>query len=85
MKLKHYMHNGLSIYQNKYFKTTFLSPTPPILDNIQSSSSGQKNIITLEIATNPLFITTELQLHLQKHINICCSFNKISIKEKKLG
>jgi len=85
MKLKHYVHNGLSIYQNKCFKTTFLSPAPPVLDHIQSSSSGQNNIITLEIATNRLFITKELQLHLQKQINICCSFNKISIKEKKTG
>jgi len=25
LKLKHYMHNGLSIYQNKYCKTTFLA------------------------------------------------------------
>jgi len=23
--LKHYMHNGLSVYQNKYCKTTFLA------------------------------------------------------------
>jgi len=82
MKLKHYMHIGLSIYQNKYFKTTFLSPTSPVLDHIQSSSSGQNNIITLEIATNRLFITKELQLHLKKQINMCCSFNKISIKKK---
>jgi len=25
MKLKHYAHNGLSIYQTKYCKTTFLA------------------------------------------------------------
>ena len=25
MKLKHYMHNGLNIYQNNYCKTTFLA------------------------------------------------------------
>jgi len=25
IKFKHYMHNGLSIYQTKYFKTTFLA------------------------------------------------------------
>jgi len=25
IKLKHNMHNGLSIYQNKYCKTTFLA------------------------------------------------------------
>jgi len=24
-KLKHYMHNGLSVYHNKYCKTTFLA------------------------------------------------------------
>jgi len=33
------MHNGLSIYQNKYPKTK-VSPTSPILHYIQSSSSG---------------------------------------------
>jgi len=25
MKLKHYMHTGLSIYQTKYYETTFLA------------------------------------------------------------
>jgi len=25
IKLKHYMHNGLSVYQTKYCKTTFLA------------------------------------------------------------
>jgi len=25
IKLKHYLHNGLSIYQNKYCETTFLA------------------------------------------------------------
>jgi len=25
INLKHYMHNGLSIYQNKYCKTTFVA------------------------------------------------------------
>jgi len=30
-------------------------------------------------------VTTELQLNLQEHINICCcSFNKVSIKRKTL-
>ena len=53
-KLKHYMHNGLSIYQTKYCKTTFLGLARPILHNIQSSSSGQNDIIMSEIATNPL-------------------------------
>ena len=54
MKLKHYMQNGLNVYQKKHCKTTFLSPAAPILHNIQSSSSRQNNIITSDIATNPL-------------------------------
>jgi len=31
-------------------------------------------------------VITELQLNLQKHINMCCcSFNKVSMKRKKLS
>jgi len=56
MKVKHYMHNRLSIYQSQYCKTTFLSPATPILRNIQSSSSAQNNITTSEMATNPLLL-----------------------------
>jgi len=57
IKLKHYMHNGLSIYQTKYCKTTFLAlPWLLILHTIQSSSSGQNSIITPEVATNPLLL-----------------------------
>ena len=56
MKLKRYVDNGLGISQNKYCKSTFLSPTTSILDNIQSSSNGQYNIITSEITTNPLLL-----------------------------
>jgi len=44
--------NGLSIYQNKYRKTTFPA-YHTILHNIQSSSSGQNNIMS-EIAIDPL-------------------------------
>jgi len=39
MKLKHYMHTGLSIYQK-----------------IQSPISGQNNITTPDLATNPLLL-----------------------------
>jgi len=57
IKLTHYMHSGLSVYQNKYsIVRPHFSPTTPILHNIQSSSSGQNNIITSEIATSPLLL-----------------------------
>jgi len=51
------MHKGLSIYQNKWptVRPHFL-PTTPILRHIQSSSSGQNNIITSEVATNLLLL-----------------------------
>jgi len=32
------------------------SPTTPILHNIQSSSSGQSNIVASETATSPLLL-----------------------------
>jgi len=54
VKLKRNMHNGLSIYQTKYCKTTFLALSClPILHVNQSSSSGKNSIITPEVATNP--------------------------------
>jgi len=64
IKLKRYMRNGLSIYQTKYCKTTFL--TMPILYSIQLSSSGQNNIITPEVATNPLLLQYRLATKLAK-------------------
>ena len=43
--------------------------------------SGQNSIITSEVKS---IIITELQLNLQKHINICCcSFSWVSMKWKK--
>ena len=68
-----------------FTKTTAIrphsSPTMLILHNIQSSNSGQNNIVRNR---NKPTIITELQLNLQKHINICCcSFNKISLFKRK--
>jgi len=42
------------------------------LHNIQSSSSGEESSII-----------TELQLNLQKHINICCYNFQLNIKQRK--
>jgi len=50
------MHSGLGIYQIKYTARPHFLPYHAFLHNIQLSSSGQKNIIMSEIATNPLFL-----------------------------
>jgi len=55
IKQKDYMHHGLSISKPSTTRPHF-SPTTPILHKIQSSSTGQNNIITSEIATNPLLL-----------------------------
>jgi len=79
------MHNGLSIYQTKYCKTTFfallcLSYTlfnRPVVDKTASlrQTSQQSHYYCK---------TAELQLNLQTHINICCcSFHKLYDEEKK--
>jgi len=57
------MHNGLSVYQKKCCKTTFLAY--PTVHNIQSSSSGQNNIITSEIPTSILLLELNLQIKYQ--------------------
>ena len=50
----------------------------------KNKQGGQNNIIMSEIAINPVIIT-ELELNLQRHINVCCcSFNKISILQRKI-
>jgi len=55
----------------------------PRLAYFQSSSSGQNNIITSEVAKKSS-IMSEFYLNLQKHVNVCCcSFNKISKKRKQ--
>jgi len=43
---------------NKYCKTTFLALPHPSYLNIQLSSSGQNNITTPEVTTNPKFAKT---------------------------
>jgi len=53
------MHNGLSIYQNKYCETTFLSclTTHSLgLHNIQSSSGVQNNNVMPEVAKKTLLL-----------------------------
>jgi len=57
IKPKHYMHNGVdSAFTKTSTVRPHFSPATPILHNIQSSCSGQNNIITSEIATNPLLL-----------------------------
>jgi len=50
------MHNGLSFYQTKYCKSTFLAL--PCLSYIlfYRPVVGKKNIITPEVATTPLLL-----------------------------
>ena len=67
----HYMHNGLSIYQTKYCKTTFFAFPRLASFNIQSSSGGQNKNYYVR-SHNKSFIMSELQINLQKHNNICC-------------
>jgi len=80
-KLKLYMHNGLSIYQSKYCKTTFIAlpclsyilfDRPVVGKTVSSRQKSQQTQYHCRIATK-----------LPKHINICCSFHKISMKRKK--
>jgi len=81
MKLKHYMHNLLSIYQTQYCKTTFLAliPLSYIILNRPVVEKQHYYIINC----NKPIVITELQLNLQNHIHVCCcSFNKIFIKRK---
>jgi len=82
-KLKQYMHDGLGVCQTKRWeKTTFLAYTTHNPHNIQTPSRGQNNIISAEVATNPLFL--KLHLNLQKHSDsYFCSFKKISMRRKK--
>jgi len=42
------------------------SPTTPIIHNIKSSSSGQNNNITSEIATKPLLLAYRIAMKLAK-------------------
>jgi len=61
-KLKHYMHNGLSTYQIKYCKITFLALTrlSYITFNCQAV---RKNTVTSYVRNrNKPMITTELQV-----------------------
>jgi len=82
IKLKRYMHNGLSIYETMYCKNTFLS-LPCLSYTLFTRPIQQNSIIMPEVATNPLLL--KKQLNLQKHMKICCcSFNKVSMKRKKL-
>ena len=78
------MYNGLSIYQTKHCKTMFLA-LPCLTFVIFNCPVVSKKQYYHIKNCNKLVIITELQQNMQKHINVCCcSFNKISIKRKKL-
>ena len=79
MKLKHYMHNGLSFYQTTYCKTTFLA-LPHIIFNRPVAGKT----MLLHLNRNKPIIITELQLNLQKYINICCCKEKTLCCKKSL-
>jgi len=74
------MRDELTIYQNRYCKTTFLAL--PRLSYIILNRPVVKQYWNVRNHNKPIIIT-ELQLNLQKHINICfCIFNKTSLKRK---
>jgi len=75
------MHNGLSIYQTKYCKITFLA-LPRLSYILCNRPAVGKTTLLRQKSQQPL-ILTELQQNWQKLINICCSFNKISMNRKK--
>jgi len=82
IKLKHYMYNGLSIYQTKRCKTTILA-LPRLSYIIFNRRVVGKTTLYYGRSCSKPIITTELQQNLQKHINICCcGFKKILIKRK---
>jgi len=73
----------MSIYQTKYCKSTFLAL--PCLSYILFNRPVKGMQHYYARSCNKPTIITKLQLNLQKHINICCcSFNKVSMKKKKL-
>jgi len=77
------MHNGLSIYQAKYCKTTFLASPCLCYILFNRPVVGKQHYYAR--SCNKPTVTTELQPNLQKHITICCcSFNKVLMKKKKL-
>ena len=71
------MHNGLSIYQTK---TTFLALQCLSYILFNRLVVGKHHCYAW--SRNKPTIITELQPTLQKHIYICCSFNKVSMKRK---
>jgi len=75
------MHNGLSIYRTKYCKITFLA-LPRLSYILCNRPAVGKTTLLRQKSQQPL-ILTELQQNWQKLINICCSFNKISMNRKK--
>jgi len=84
MKLKHYMQlNGLSFYQTTYCKTTFIAL--PRLSYIIFNRPVVGKTTLLRPTSQQTYYYFRNATKLGKHINICCcSFNKISIKRKKL-
>jgi len=68
--LKHYKQNGLSIYQTKYCKNTFLSLTRLSYITFNCPAVGKNTVMSYVRNRNKPMIITKLHLNLQKHINI---------------
>jgi len=76
------MHNGLRIYQAKHCKTTFLAlPCISYIGYYSIVRQWAKQHYYARSRNKPAIIT-ELQLNVQKDINICCcSFNNVSMRK----
>jgi len=77
------MHNGLSIYQTKYCKTTFLAL--PCLSYTLFNGPVVGKTALLHQKSQQTHYFYRIATKIAKHFNICCcSFNKVSMKRKKL-
>jgi len=74
------MHDILCIYQTYYCKITFRDL--PCITYIALNCPVVGKTTLLHHILQQTAIIPELQLNLQKHINICCGFNEISVKRK---
>jgi len=73
--LKHYVHNGLSIYQVKYCETTFLALPRIAYIIFNRPAAGEIKLLRQKLQQTYYYyrIATEHA----KHVSICCfSFNK---------
>jgi len=83
MKLKHYMYNGLSICQTKQCKTIFRTLPRLSCTIINRPVAGKTTLLRQKSQQTHYYyrIATKLAV---AYKYCCCSFNKISIKRKKL-